>query len=260
MSGGIPWEPSGEPPELLENEVLVWRVAIPEDAPAPELAAVLSPDERERAGRYHFARDRHRYLTVRGTLRLLLARYVDLAPETLRFRYGPFGKPELEGCPGEIDLRFNVSHSGDLGLIALTRGRAVGVDVEQVRPELSYQELADRYFSPAEAAAIRALPAETRRLAFFHCWTRKEAYVKARGDGLSRELAAFSVSVAPDEPAALLQCASAPDAPSRWSLQTLNLGPGYVGALAVESPLRLARCLRLPGSRPGVLPAEQRLA
>ena len=151
----------------------------------------------------------------------------------MRFVYGPHGKPELASDGGETGLRFNVSHSHGLALYAITRHREIGVDVERIRPEVASETIAEHFFSPREVAVLRALPATLQATAFFACWTRKEAYIKARGDGLSLPLDQFAVSLAPGEPAALLYTAWDAQEAARWALHDLASGPGYRAAVAV---------------------------
>lgn len=227
------WEPGPARPTLDADAVHVWRA--PLDVPPPELAALeaaLSPDERARAARYRFPRDRRRFVAARGALRRLVASYAGVEPAGVRFGTEPGGKPALAD-PATAWLRFNVSHAGELALVAMARGRAVGVDVEVVRTDLADLEVADRFFSPAEAAAIRALPPPERAEAFLSCWTRKEAFVKALGAGLREPLDGFTVPLGADEPLILRR---APDARplTGWSLVALRPAPGYVGALVVE--------------------------
>ncbi len=157
-----------------------------------------------------------------------------MAPDHLRFYYGPQGKPKLDKETAGEALRFNVTHTQGLALYAVANGREVGIDVERIRPELVDGDFAERFFSPREVAALRMLPVGLRPEAFFNCWTRKEAYAKARGDGLSLPLKQFDVSLAPREPAALLSTKGDPLEAARWSLSALHPGPGYVAALAVE--------------------------
>lgn len=233
-SGPTAWPPGPTGLRLDRDEVHVWRgdLAVAPDRLAA-LAATLAPDEHDRAARFHFERDRRRFVAGRGILRAVLARHAGCPATALRFRYGPRGKPALEGDGGGGDLRFNVSHSGDLALVAVARGREIGVDVEALRPDLT-PGLAERFFSPAEVAALSALPPAARPAAFFACWTRKEAFVKATGDGLSLPLDAFDVSLAPGEPPALLRVADDPHGPDRWRLVALEPAPGFAAALAVE--------------------------
>ena len=226
-----PWSAPREQPSLDDRGVHVWRISLDLGATgAARFAPTLSPDERRRAARFHFARDRDRFTVARGVLRTLLGGYLGIAPAELAFAYGDHGKPELVGGP----LRFNVSHSAGVALCAVTRVREVGVDVEAHRGDFATEEIADRFFSSAERTALRALPARRRCEAFFACWTRKEAYIKARGLGLSLALDAFDVSLVPGEPATLLATRDDPAQKDRWSLRALDPGPGFAGALVAE--------------------------
>jgi medium-chain acyl-[acyl-carrier-protein] hydrolase len=235
------WQPTSSPPRLGEGEVHVWRVPLdqPEEYPA-RLRPLLSADEEARAGRFRFPRDRARFIVGRGLLRVLLGRYLSSPPERLRFAYGACGKPILAEGPAAGGLCFNVAHSDGLALIGVTRGREVGVDLERLRPDLAMERLATNCFSAQELQDLRAVPREMRTQAFFHCWTRKEAYLKATGTGLSAALDRFDVTLRPGEPAMLLANRDDPDAVRRWSLRDLQPGPGFVGALVVErDPRRL---------------------
>jgi len=235
--GSAPWQawPGGRP-ALAEGEVHVWRAPLdlPSEAREP-LAGTLAPDELARAARFRSPRDRDRSVAARGILRALLGRCLDVAPASLRFGYGPHGKPSLAigGAPA-ADIRFNVTHAGGQALYAVARGREVGIDLEPIRDLPDADEVAARFFSPREAAALRALPPERRMAGFFACWTRKEAYVKARGAGLALPLASFSVAVDPERPAALLAAAAPDGDDDRWSLHDLRPGAGLAAALAVE--------------------------
>ena len=227
--------PSPRPFPLGREEVHVWQAALDlPEAGVWELRRLLSEDEQRRAEGFYFPRDRARYVVGRGLLRTLLGGYLDRDPVGLRFSYSAYGKPRLAGPAGEPALHFNLAHSGGLALYALARGRELGIDVEQVRPDFAGEEIAARFFSPREVAALRAVPAGLRREAFFHCWARKEAYLKATGKGLSLALDGFDVALAPGEPAALLAVRDNPAEAGRWSLRALEPAPGYVAALAVE--------------------------
>jgi 4'-phosphopantetheinyl transferase len=235
VDGAATWDPAPARPVATSAEVHVWRVSL--DLPTAlveRFEQALSDDERMRASRFFFARDRHHFVVARGTLRAILGGYLGLSPGDVAFAYASHGKPAVRGGPDRYDLRFNVSHAGGLALVAIALGREVGVDIEQIREDFATEEIAARFFSPAEVAAIRALPVEERCAAFFNCWTRKEAYVKARGEGLLLPLHRFEVSVAPGDPAALLATADDPREPSRWALRELTPGPGYAAALAVD--------------------------
>jgi 4'-phosphopantetheinyl transferase len=160
---------------------------------------------------------------------MLLGAYSGLPPTALRFQYGPQGKPFLEGS----DVQFNLSHSGNLALFAFARSRALGVDLEATDRAVEGDALAARFFSPAENAELAALPPEVRQAAFFACWTRKEAYIKATGLGLSLALDSFDVSVAPGRSARLLATRPRAEEATHWQLTDLSVGPGYAGALCV---------------------------
>jgi 4'-phosphopantetheinyl transferase len=226
--------------------VHVWRIAlVVSDAEQDERVAALAPNERARASGFHFERDRRRWTAARGAVRAVLASYAGVPAASLIFRVGPHGKPALDGPAARAALDFNVSHSGDLALCAVTRARAVGVDVEAVRPEFATDEVARRFFAPGEVAALEALPPDERVEAFFACWTRKEAYIKARGSGIALGLDRFEVALAPGRPAALLATQDEPAAAARWQLVALAPGEGYAGALATDGPARLA-CWQWP--------------
>ena len=191
-------------------------------------------DEIIRADRFYFAKDRDYFIAARGVLRTILGRYLGVDPGQVHFRYNSYGKPSLDHPPGEDALNFNLSHSAGLALYAFTCARRVGIDLEYMRADVDYEQLARRNFSLYEKAVFQALPPEQKRQAFFNCWTRKEAYVKARGEGLSIALEQFDVSLKPGEPARLLGSREDPGETAQWSLQELAPGSGYAAALAVE--------------------------
>jgi 4'-phosphopantetheinyl transferase len=225
------------PPERLEigpGEVHVWRAPLdpPPDLLA-RLAGTLADDERSRAGRFRFPEHRDRFVAGRGVQHDILSRYLGVPPAQLRYRFSAHGKPALD-LPGAGDLRFNVSNSHTLALYALTRGREVGVDVEHLHPMPDAGDVARRFFSAPENEVFARVPAAERELAFFTCWTRKEAYIKAVGEGLSMPLDCFDVTLVPGEPARLLRTRGRPEEAGRWTLRELDPGPGYLAALAVE--------------------------
>jgi 4'-phosphopantetheinyl transferase len=219
---------------LSGDEVHVWSAVLDRPpAEAAALRALLSADERERVERIHCPKTRVEFAVGRGLLRTLLACYLDTEPERLRFALGPAGKPEL--CePAGTGLHFNVTHSHGLALYAVSTRSPVGVDVEHVRPLSNYLGLAERYFSPHEVEVLYCLPDHHRAEAFFHAWTRKEAFLKARGVGLSYGLERVEVTLGPAEPARLIRLDGEERPASRWSLHNLRPAPGFVGALAVE--------------------------
>ncbi len=226
--------------ELTRDAVHVWRAATM-IAPSrlARLRDVLAPDEHARAARFVREEDRRRYTVARGVLRTLLGRYLNVDPVSLEFCYGAHGKPSLTETPltespGGRDVRFNMSHSGGLALHAFAVGREVGVDVERIRPRTDIVGVARRSFSPAEVDALMTLPVGQRREAFFNGWTRKEAFVKAHGEGIALGLSRFDVTLRPGEPAELLRFDNDPGQAARWRLRALDAGAGYKAALAVE--------------------------
>lgn len=223
------WAPP--PLELVaaKTEVHVWRVSLNESL-VTELLAMLSADERERADRFHFDRDRNRFIVARGSLRSILGSYLSREPAELGFSYAQYGKPSLAGN----EISFNLSHANELALIAITRDRRIGVDIEFIRPDFASEQIAERFFSGQEVDVLRALPPDQQAEAFFSCWTRKEAYIKAIGEGMSMPLDQFNVSLAPGSAAALLGNLRDESEVSRWSLKALSPGPSYLGAIAVE--------------------------
>ena len=221
---------------LSSDDVHIWRARLDQnEARVDRLQQVLSTDEQARARRFHFDQDRKHFIVARGVLRLLLSRYLDTEPSQLAFRYSSHGKPSAIAMPGQKTLSFNVSHSHGLALYAITRERRIGIDIERIRTDFAYEPVAEQFFSPREKAMLDALEAErVKRKAFFDCWTRKEAYIKAKGKGLSLPLDRFDVSLAPGEPAMILESRGDPLEATRWSLHELFPGPGYAAALAVE--------------------------
>jgi len=232
------------------DEVHVWRANL-DKAPSQIQGFFhnLAADERARAERFYFERDREHFIGARGVLRAILGCYLNRMPECLSFRYGSHGKPALAGESDGGTIRFSVSHSHGVALYAVTRGREVGIDLERIRFDVAVAEIAERFFSRREAAMLRTLPSEVQRQAFFRCWTRKEAYIKARGEGLSLALDQFDVSLAPGEPEATLGTRRDPSEASRWSLQELIPAPGYVAALAAEGQGWRLTCWQWPDPR-----------
>jgi 4'-phosphopantetheinyl transferase len=247
----IRWE---SPPEFVEprhGEVQVWRAFL-DVLPSyvESLSPILCATERDRAARFHFERDRSRFIAARAFLRILLGHYLRKTPSEIQFGYGPNGKPFLVG-EGTRNLRFNVSHSHGLALYAVTLGAEVGIDLEYIRQNMSTHNMSRRFFSAQEVAALESLPRDQRQKAFFVCWTRKEAYIKARGEGLSVALDSFSVTLKPDEPPALLAFQEEPQETSRWSFLEVDPDPQYVAAVAVEGRNAFLTCLEFPSKVSG---------
>lgn len=221
---------------LARGEVHVWRADLARLVEqAQELTGVLSPDERERAARFRFERDRRRFALSRAALRIILGLYLESTPGSVRFTHNAFGKPMLDAADARGPLHFNASHSHELALYALSAEHEVGVDVEHIRAEFASEEVAARFFSRREVEALRGVAPELSVRAFFDCWARKEAYVKARGEGLSYPLDKFAVSVAPGETAALLCDELVPEETPRWLIAELHPADDYAAALAVRS-------------------------
>ena len=230
---------------LLEGEVRVWIASLDLGAESVDrLDWLLSDDERARAARFRFHRDANRFVVSRAVLRTLLGAYLGVEPCLLGFTYGLRGKPALAAPFDRTGLQFNASHSAGLGLYAVTEKRRVGVDIERLRPLCDLEAIAERTFSPHERQALRRLPPAQRHQGFFNCWTRKEAYIKATGDGLFHPLERFTVSLAPRLSARLERVEGDPAEAGRWTLEALAPDPGYAAAIAIEGrPSRLA-CFR----------------
>lgn len=230
---------TGEPslPAVGRGVVALWSVWLGGDPDDQRVRAMLSGDELARASRFVFDLHRNRYLAGRLALRELLGRYLDRAPADVQFTYSPYGKPEL---PGQA-LRFNVAHSDDLAVIGLTREDRLGVDVERIRALRDVDGLARTVFSRRELDVFHALPGASKSRAFFNAWTRKEAFVKAVGDGLSHPLDDFDVTLRPGEEARLLQVEGSPARAAAWSLFDVSPMDGWVGAVAVENPAAVLR-------------------
>ena len=203
------WQTTNSPPPLRPGEVHLWRARLD---PTPALLETLSPEEWMRAGRLHFERDRDRFLAARGLVRTILGSYLEVDPHAIEFGVGEHGKPEIRD-PATL-LRFNVSHSDDLMLLAVTHGRELGIDLEHMKPHLSFETLADHYFDPEEAWELRQLPREERAWKFYDVWTCTEAQLKANGAGLAHGARVLDAD--------------------RWSLLKLTPAAGFAAALAVE--------------------------
>lgn len=219
------------PPESLSlqnGEVHVWRMELEQPRDLLEkFRGTLEPDELQRAERFHFEKHRSSFVVGRGFLRYVLSRYLETEPEALKFSYGEYGKPALDGR-----LHFNMSHSHRVALLAITEDRQIGVDVEHIRADFATADIARRFFSAAEVESFDSLTKEEQVEAFFRCWTRKEAFIKATGKGLSQALDAFDVTLAPGVAAELLRVEE--DDASRWFMSDIDAGSDYAAALVVE--------------------------
>ena len=225
----IQWSAAPADRQLTGSDVHVWATGL--DTPADRiesLLAILSPDERQRADRFVFARDRNRFICGRAMLRTILASYLSRQAKDLRFDYGPNGKPALADKP----VYFNAAHSDDLMLVAVTRACPIGVDVERIRSLAEAGEIANRFFTAGETARLAAVPKHQHDLSFFRLWTRKEACLKARGQGIAEMLDQIEVSFIPDEPARLIAISGNARAAEQWTLEELAPAPQFTAALA----------------------------
>lgn len=222
---------------LPDDEIHIWRATL-DLIPAmlERLHQTLAEDERVRAARFIFERDRTYYVAAHGILREVLGGYLHCEPASLRFVQGPQGKPSVVSGNSDHRIRFNLSHSHGLAVLAIARDREVGIDTEFMRADFAGQEIAKRYFSAREVRDLQCLREELRTEGFFLCWTRKEAYVKAKGLGLQIPLASFDVSLIPNAPVTLRS-----DDQSRWRVLSFVPQPGFVGAVVAEGKDWLAR-------------------
>ncbi len=226
--------PTGEL-RLSEHEVHVWQASLNASSSLiRRLQQFLTKEEVARASSFVFERDRHHFIVARGVLRAILSRYLHEGPGYLRFHTNAYGKPSLSRPRIEPQLNFNLAHSHELALYVFTYAREVGIDIEHIRADFDFEELAKHSFSRYEQSILRALPEAAKQQAFFRCWTRKEAYIKAKGKGLSIPLDHFDVSLKPGEPPALISSLEDPQETLRWSFIDLDPCPGYASTLVVE--------------------------
>ena len=229
---------------LDRESVHVWAVSlrVPDDT-LIHLAKMLAPAERRRAESFHFDRDRNRYAVGRGTLRTILGQYLDADPASVALTMGSHGKPLLAGSFARSDLHFNLAHCEDLALLAMTRGRIVGVDLERIRAMDGAEEMAACFCSPREYAEFQSLPPGERGTAFFRLWTRKEAWLKATGKGIGQSLETVEVSFRAGQSACFIHLPEESGAPtSAWSLRELTPALGFVAALALPAEATEISC------------------
>ncbi len=235
-SSNIIWAAAPENFELAHGEVHVWceDFALLQAAENNQNLQILAPDEIEKSQRFRFEKDRQNYINARSWLRKIIGKYLQISPDLLRFGYGEYGKPWLQNEEGNPhSLQFNLSHSEGVAICALAWEKALGIDLEALRFENSYDNVAENFFSQRERLALQSVAPEFKQIAFFNCWTCKEAYLKARGDGLIFPLDEFDVSLNSEE-AKLLGVHHFPEENQRWTLYHLNPKPKFIGALAVE--------------------------
>jgi 4'-phosphopantetheinyl transferase len=232
------WPPAPAHPRLDEVDVHVLAVNLGAP-PHQALMPVLSQDERQRAARFHFAQDQYRFVCGRGMLRVILASYLRIEPADVRFNYGAKGKPLLD-APAHRPLHFNLAHSSNLALIAVSHCCPLGIDVEHVRPMNDASDIAASLFSRRESQELETLPPDQRTEGFFNLWTRKEACVKATGQGLSEILSQIEVTFVPGHPARLLRYPGETAAHEHWTLAELNPAANFVGAVAAMAPAQIS--------------------
>jgi 4'-phosphopantetheinyl transferase len=233
--GDSQWKKPPPDVKLLDGDVHIWRACL--DQPAScfqQLAATLSADERLRAERFRFDKDRRHFSVGRGALRVILGRYLNHEPGQLDFCYNAYGKPRLASDENPPQIHFNVAHAGGFALYAATRAQEIGIDLEHIRPVADAEQIVHRYFSARERAVYDELPANQRQRAFFDYWTCKEAYIKAVGRGLSCPLDTVEIGLAPGQPPRLLCLNGDRQEAARWSLQTLTPLPQYAAAVAIR--------------------------
>lgn len=227
------WEQGSKRASLSDQEVHVWRTWLDlEEGLEDWFWRQLSRDEQERADRYFMKRDRRRFVAARGWLRAVLAGYVQCEPRQIQFTYEAWGKPALAGV--DPRFQFNLAHSEEMAVCVVTRDRRVGIDVEKIRKMDDLEQIARRYFSKKEQADLLRLGEADRHLGFFNCWTRKEAYLKATGEGVTAGLDQFQVTLIPGDRPALVNRDGMPEESARWEFHDLKPAPGYASALTIE--------------------------
>jgi 4'-phosphopantetheinyl transferase len=234
LSPSFEFPPSGL--KLMADEIHIWAAVLGQaESRLDEFIQMLSSDERVRAEKFFFERDRRRFIVRRGILRAILGLYLDIEPRRVAFLYGRNGKPEQADAFEKESVHFNVSDSDGISLFAFTRDREIGVDIEHIRDIPEMEQIAERFFSIKENEVLRTLPWSQKREAFFSCWTCKEAFIKALGEGLSLPLDKFDVSLTPGALAKLLSIEGDSREASRWSVHNFKPAPDYLGSFAVKS-------------------------
>ena len=219
----------------LNDDVHIWKVQLLKSpSEVAGLYDVLSDDERKRADRFYFHKDRNSFIVARGTLRNILSYYLSISPGEIEFVYNSYGKPFLRPTKNRSGLEFNLSHSSDIAIYAISTNRKVGIDIERIRKDFADMEIAKNFFSENEIRSLLSLEKEQRIIAFFNCWTRKEAFIKAVGKGLSIPLDSFDVSVEPDMPAKILRIDNDLSNKNDWTMLSFEPAPHFVSALVVE--------------------------
>ncbi len=235
---------------LSDHDIHVWSALL--DLPRPEidkLSETLCSAEQERAARFRLERDRDRFVARRGILRRLIGGYLDIDPSDVAFSHHARGKLSLAGSEGRTPVHFNLSDSSGLALYSVGNSAPLGVDVERIRSVYDPDGISARFFSPRESRILAGLTAGDKLVAFFNCWTRKEAYLKATGEGITNSLPRIEVSFLPGEPPEIVSIAGDPHAAAEWTLHSLAPASGYAGAVAIKAKGLKLSCWRWPGSR-----------
>lgn len=236
--------------QLDAHEAHVWAASLRVDEErADEFAHTLSPDETARAKRFVFDRDRKRFIAGRGLLREMLGHYLHREPGQIRFQYSPRGKPSLAGHAENEHFHFNLAHSDDVAVFTFSRTCPVGVDVERMRRMHDAESIAERFFSARETNLLKSLPEAEKQTGFFNLWTRKEAWLKATGEGIAKLLAQVEVSLEPDERAQLISILGDTRAAKKWTLHDLEPATGFKGALALPSLDLKIQCWSWPAEK-----------
>ena len=231
------WTIPRVPPRLSEKEVHVWCASIEaSNERRLQFMETFSDDEHKRLQRFHFERHRHQFIIARGTLREIIGQYLEIEPAEANFDYGQNGKPFIISNSELSSIRFNISHSGDVVVYAFVLDTEIGIDIEKVCNIDDCMAIAKSFFSSTEIDDLQKVSRESLLEAFYSCWTRKEAYIKAKGQGLGIPLNQFSVSVRPDLSPALVSTEFAPDEAAQWTLRDLPIIEGYIGAIAIQKP------------------------
>lgn len=219
---------------LAENEAHIWQISLKQNDEALQISArLLDETEQSKTAKFRFGKDRKNYIAAHGAMREILSLYLEICPQNIEFETNSYGKPFL--CGGKSDISFNLSHSGELALLAITKGSKIGVDIELIRADIAAENLAEQVFSTLEIETWRNLPENFKAKAFFDCWTRKEAFIKAVGKGLSYPLKDFSVAFSPCEQARLIALENTKLKAENWQIIELNIAENYAAAMAIEA-------------------------
>ncbi len=241
------WQHPSADLTLPNGEIHLWCASLNQSPECIQrLEQTLSKDEHLKAKHFYFEKDKSQFIVSHGILRIILNRYLGFKPNQFDFSYSSYGKPYLTKRFGDGNLKFNLAHSHELALYAFTRVSEIGVDIEYIQSLIDTDQIATRFFSANEYAIFSELPTSQKQEAFYICWTRKEAYIKAIGDGLAHTLDKFDVSLTPGKQARLLRVEDNPKEASRWSLVSLTPAPNYVAALAVEGHDWHLSCWQFP--------------